>query len=51
MPSIIGQRGNWPGPYTRLRANEIGLTRTLLLPNQTMRYAGVIGHCHRSCRQ
>jgi len=38
VPSSFFSIGNWPGPYSRLRAPEIGLTWTLLLPNQGMRY-------------
>ncbi len=38
VPSSFFALGNWPGPYSRLRAAEIGLTWTVLIPNQAMRY-------------
>jgi hypothetical protein len=38
VPSSFFQYGNWPGPHTRLRAPEIGLTWSVLMPGQTMRY-------------
>ena len=38
VPASFFAAGNWPGPYERLRAREIGLTWSVLLPNQTMRY-------------
>jgi hypothetical protein len=38
VPASFFTAGNWPGPYERLRAREIGLTWSVLLPNQTMRY-------------
>src|ERR1019366_4502366 len=38
VPTAFFARGNWPGPYARLRAREIGLTWAVLLPDQTMRY-------------
>lgn len=40
VPSSFFAKGNWMGPFSRLRAPEIGLTWTVLLPNQTMRYVG-----------
>jgi len=38
VPASFFDSGNWPGPYTRLRAPDIGLTWAVLLPDQTMRY-------------
>jgi hypothetical protein len=38
VPMTFFAAGNWPGPYTRLRAREIGLTWSVLLPDDTMRY-------------
>jgi hypothetical protein len=38
VPSGFFGLGNWPGPYCRLRSAEIGLTWTVLMPGQTMRY-------------
>ena len=38
VPSSFFLFGNWPGPYTLLRAKEIGLTWSVCMPNQTMRY-------------
>ena len=38
VPASFFTGGNWPGPYDRLRAREIGLTWSVLLPNQAMRY-------------
>lgn len=38
VPSSFFEKGNWMGPFLRLRAAEIGLTWSVLLPNQTMRY-------------
>ena len=38
VPSSFFASGNWMGPFLRLRAPEIGLTWSVLLPNQTMRY-------------
>ena len=38
VPASLFALGNWPGPFTRLRCPEIGLTWTVLMPNQTMRY-------------
>lgn len=38
VPSSFFAMGNWVGPFSRLRAAEIGLTWSVLLPNQTMRY-------------
>jgi hypothetical protein len=38
VPASFFAIGNWPGPYSRLRAQEIGLTWTVLLPHETMRY-------------
>ena len=46
VPSSFFALGNWPGPFTRLRAPELGLTWTVLLPNQSMRYVdfGMVHH-------
>lgn len=38
VPSSFFVKGNWVGPFLRLRAAEAGLTWSVLLPNQTMRY-------------
>jgi hypothetical protein len=38
VPAAFFARGNWPGPYARLRTPDIGLTWTVLTPGQTMRY-------------
>ena len=38
VPSSFFSLGNWVGPYLELRAKEIGLTWSVMLPNQTMRY-------------
>ena len=38
VPSSFFAAGNWPGPYERLRAREIGLAWSVLLPDQSMRY-------------
>jgi hypothetical protein len=38
VPASFFALGNFPGPHTRLRAPDIGLTWTVLFPNQTMRY-------------
>ena len=38
VPSAFFAEGNWVGPFSRFRAAEIGLTWSVLLPNQTMRY-------------
>jgi len=38
VPASFFSYGNWPGPYCRLRARDIGLTWSVLLPDQTMRY-------------
>jgi hypothetical protein len=38
VPSSFCAVGNWVGPFSRLRAAEIGLTWSVLFPNQTMRY-------------
>ena len=40
-PAAFFAKGNWLGPYDRLRAPDIGLTWTLLLPDQTMRYVDI----------
>ncbi len=37
-PAAFFASGKWPGPSLRLRAREIGLTWTVLMPSQTMRY-------------
>ena len=51
VPATFFARGNWPGPHTRLRAPEIGLTWTILLPNQTMRYVNFAISEHWESRQ
>lgn len=38
VPASFFSLGNWPGPYARLRAPEIGLTWSVVLPHQVMRY-------------
>ena len=38
VPASFFALGNWPGPYVRLRARDLGLTWSVLLPDQTMRY-------------
>jgi len=38
VPAAFFARNNWPGPYSRLRTPDVGLTWTVLLPKQTMRY-------------
>src|SRR5512143_1147999 len=38
VPMTFFAAGNWPGPYTRLRAKEVGLTWSVLLPDNTMLY-------------
>ncbi len=38
VPSAFFVHGNWVGPFSRLRAPEIGLTWSVAMPNQTMRY-------------
>jgi hypothetical protein len=38
VPSGFFAKGNWVGPYCRLRRPEIGLTWTVLMPGQTIRY-------------
>jgi len=38
VPASFFASGGWPGPYSRLRTPAIGLTWTVLLPGQTMRY-------------
>jgi hypothetical protein len=38
VPSSFFTPGNWPGPYLNLRAKRIGLTWTVMFPDQTMRY-------------
>jgi hypothetical protein len=38
VPASFFSLGNWPGPYQRLRCLEIGLTWTVMLPDQAMRY-------------
>ncbi|HEY1221141.1 MAG: hypothetical protein ABSE42_02910 [Bryobacteraceae bacterium] len=38
VPASFFAKGNWPGPHVKLRAREVGLTWSLLLPDQTMRY-------------
>lgn len=38
VPSAFLSLGNWPGPYTRLRAPDIALTWVVLTPNDTMLY-------------
>ena len=38
VPASFFAGGNWCGPFTSLRAADIGLTWTVLQPNQTMRY-------------
>lgn len=40
VPSAFFASGKWMGPYLRLRAPEIGLTWSVLFPNQIMRYVG-----------
>ena len=38
VPASFFAAGNWPGPYARLRAGDIGLTWAVLLSGQAMRY-------------
>jgi hypothetical protein len=38
VPSSFFAHGNWVGPFSRLRAPGIGLTWSVPMPNQTMRY-------------
>ena len=38
VPGSFFARGNWCGPFTRLRTPDIGLTWTVLMPGQSMRY-------------
>ncbi|HEY1337065.1 MAG TPA: hypothetical protein VGF59_06115 [Bryobacteraceae bacterium] len=38
VPASFFDHGNWPGPFARLKTSDIGLTWTVLLPSQTMRY-------------
>jgi hypothetical protein len=38
VPGPFFDGGKWMGPLSRLRAAEIGLTWSVLQPNQTMRY-------------
>jgi len=38
VPASFFSLGNWPGPSVSLRAREIGLTWTVMLPGQAMRY-------------
>jgi hypothetical protein len=38
VPGAFCALGNWPGPYSLLRAKDLGLTWSVVLPNQTMRY-------------
>ena len=38
VPIAFFATGKWPGPYCRLRAAEVGLTWSVLLADQTMRY-------------
>jgi hypothetical protein len=38
VPASFFTAGNWPGPYQCLRLQAIGLTWSVMLPNQTMRY-------------
>jgi hypothetical protein len=38
VPASFFAAGDWSGPYTRLRTADLGLTWTVLLPDQTMRY-------------
>jgi hypothetical protein len=51
VPSSFFSLGNWPGPYARLRAAEIGLTWTVLLPGQTMRYVNFATQEHWDAQQ
>jgi len=37
-PERFFTAGGWPGPYSPLRAKNIALTWSVLLPHQTMRY-------------
>ncbi len=38
VPASLFALGNFPGPYTRLRAPDIGMAWVVLFPNRTMRY-------------
>jgi hypothetical protein len=38
VPAAFFAHDNWPGPYCRLRTPDIGLTWTVLMPHQAMRY-------------
>jgi len=51
VPASFFACGNWPGPYSRLRGPEIGLTWTVLLPNHTMRYVDFAMKHHWEARQ
>ena len=38
LPASIFETGKWCGPFTRLRAAEIGLTWAVLMPGGSLRY-------------
>src|ERR1017187_1316014 len=38
LPASIFATGKWCGPFTRLRAAEIGLTWAVLMPGGSLRY-------------
>ena len=38
VPASLFTRGDWPGPAARLRTPRLGLTWTVLQPDQTMQY-------------